>query len=111
VATLYRKGDGQPAIHRYIGHEHRRDAQGVQALVPQVADRRDGGVGQGLSRTLEPAYVAFDGKGSDEFLFGCVIAGLGCDAAADSVDFIWSGHDEWTRPAATAGLNSWRTAR
>jgi hypothetical protein len=43
---------------------------------------------------LEPAYIAFDGKGSGEFLFGCVTAGLDCDHAPDSVDFTWSGHDE-----------------
>jgi hypothetical protein len=43
---------------------------------------------------LEPAYIAFDGKGSGEFLFGCVVAGLDCDDASDSVDFTWSGHDE-----------------
>jgi hypothetical protein len=57
----------------------------------RIVERRS--VGQGLSRTLEPAYVASDGKGSDEFPFGCVIAGLGCAAAADSVDFISVRHE------------------
>jgi len=49
---------------------------------------------KGFLDMLEPAYIAFDGKGSGEFLFGCVIAGLDCDDASDSVDFTWSGHDE-----------------
>jgi hypothetical protein len=60
---------------------------------------------------LEPTYIAFDGRGSGEFLFGCVIAGLDCVDASDSVDFTWSGPTKWTRQAATARLNSRPMAR
>jgi hypothetical protein len=43
---------------------------------------------------IEPAYIAFDGKGSGEFLFGCVTASLQCAATAGGTDFTWEGHDE-----------------
>lgn len=43
---------------------------------------------------LEPAYIAFDGKGSGEFLFGCVIASLDCDDTPGGTEFTWQGHDE-----------------
>jgi hypothetical protein len=54
--------------------------KGIQALVRQVANRRDGVVGQKRSG-YEPTYIALDGKGSGKFLFACVIAGLDCDDA------------------------------
>jgi len=52
---------------------------------------------------LEPAYIAFDGKGSGEFLFGCVVAGLDCDDASDSADFTWSGQDEMDEASGDGG--------
>jgi transposase-like protein len=43
---------------------------------------------------LEPAYIAFDGKGSGEFLFGCVTAELDCADTPAGADFTWQDHDE-----------------
>jgi hypothetical protein len=43
---------------------------------------------------LEPAYIAFDGKGSGEFLFGCVTASLDCADTPGGADFTWQGHNE-----------------
>jgi hypothetical protein len=42
---------------------------------------------------LEPACIAFDGRGSGEFRFGCVTASLDC-ADTPGGDFTWQGHDE-----------------
>ena len=43
---------------------------------------------------VEPAYIALDGKGRGEIVFGALRATLGCGVASDEADFDWHGFDE-----------------
>lgn len=43
---------------------------------------------------VQSAFISFDGKGSGEFAFGAVQAGLDCWFGSQSVDFTWEGFDE-----------------
>lgn len=43
---------------------------------------------------VEPAYIALDGKGGGEIVFGALRATLECGVATDSADFDWCGFDE-----------------
>ena len=43
---------------------------------------------------VEPAYIALDGKGRGEIVFGARRATLECSAVSDAADFDWHGFDE-----------------
>lgn len=43
---------------------------------------------------VEPAYIALDGKGRGEIVFGALRATLECGVASDAADFDWHGFDE-----------------
>jgi hypothetical protein len=42
----------------------------------------------------EPAYIAFNTRGSGEFVFGLVNGWLDCWYAPRSIEFTWEGNDE-----------------
>ena len=44
--------------------------------------------------TIEPAYIAFDGKDAGQFAFGCVTGSLTCSFTSEDADFTWEGNDE-----------------
>jgi hypothetical protein len=58
-----------------------------------VADRRDGGLGQGLPRPGRARLILF-GETSGEFAFGCVTGAFASDGDHDAVEFDWDGADE-----------------
>jgi len=43
---------------------------------------------------VEPAYILFDGKGGDEFAFGCVTGAIHGTGDSDAVEFDWNGNYE-----------------
>lgn len=44
--------------------------------------------------TVEPAYILFDGKGSGEFVFGCVTGAIHGAGDSNAIEFEWDGNDE-----------------